>query len=60
MSNEISEKCSVWFMNLPLHVQDNRQRKENGVMKVCKGMLIMKNYNNTQWSWPWQFVGEIL
>lgn len=33
-------------MNPPLHVQDNRQRKEYGVMNVCKGMLIMKN-NNT-------------
>jgi len=45
MSNEISEQCNAWFMNPPLHVQDNRHRKENGAMKVCKGMLITKNYN---------------
>jgi len=25
-----------------------------------EGMIITKNYNNTQWPWPWQFVGEIL
>jgi len=34
MPNEISEQCSVWFMNPLLHVQDIRQRKENGIMKV--------------------------
>jgi hypothetical protein len=33
-------------MHGSLHVQDNRQRKKNGVMNVYKGMLIMKN-NNT-------------
>jgi hypothetical protein len=47
MSNEISEQCNACFMNPPLHVKDNRSRKENGVMKECKDMLIMKNYNNT-------------
>jgi len=27
MSNEISEQCNAWFMNPPLHVQDDREKR---------------------------------